>query len=79
MIVCSCTRMSDKDVRRAIERIFSKDPYAVVTPGRVYHELGLKLVCHGCRPLISDEIIKQTRRHYDSLEIVLQNIEEISE
>lgn len=62
MIICSCTAMSDRDLQRAIREIYSRDPLAVITPGRVYHALGCKISCHGCRPLVAEHIAIEVAR-----------------
>ena len=48
MIICSCAVISDTDIRRAVEWMRAADPYAVVTPGKVYRALGKSPECGGC-------------------------------
>lgn len=50
MIVCSCNIISRRDIEAAIEEILAQDPYAVLTPGLVYHRLGKRGKCGGCFP-----------------------------
>lgn len=50
MIVCSCNVISRRQIERAIEDILADDPYAVLTPGLVYHRLGKRGKCGGCFP-----------------------------
>ena len=52
MIICSCARISDRDVEAAIDWMRAADPAAVVTPGKVYRALGKSPVCGGCAPLL---------------------------
>ena len=48
MIVCSCTGVTDRDIRRAVGWMRAADPYTLVTPGKVYRALGKKAECGGC-------------------------------
>lgn len=56
MIVCSCAALSDHEIRRVVAAIFAADPYAVVTPGLVYHRAGRRVRCAACRPLTASVI-----------------------
>ena len=48
MIVCSCARVTDHDIRQAIAWMRSSDPYTLITPGKVYRALGKSAECGGC-------------------------------
>lgn len=48
MIICSCARISDRDIHEAIGWMRAADPDAVITPGRIYRALGKRPVCGGC-------------------------------
>lgn len=50
MIVCSCNIISRRDLEEVIEAILAEDPYAVLTPGLIYHRLGRRGKCGGCFP-----------------------------
>ena len=67
MIVCSCAVLTDDDIAGAIGRIFERDPYAVITPGRVYHLLDKRMDCHGCRDTVDRVIEAAVRAHIDAL------------
>jgi len=56
MIICSCAVISDADIRRAVEWMRASDPYAVVTPGKVYRALGKTPACGGCIRLFVDSL-----------------------
>lgn len=62
MIVCSCAVVTDKDIAAAVAAIYAADAYAVVTPGAVYHALGRRFVCQGCRPLVVASIERELRK-----------------
>ncbi|RBW58703.1 bacterioferritin-associated ferredoxin [Ruegeria sp. A3M17] len=67
MIVCHCTNISDHDIRAAIDWMRTSDPYAVITPGKIYHALGKSADCGGCMPLFLDSM-----RSSDKLEVPMQ-------
>ena len=48
MIVCSCNVLSEQELRRAVAGLRTKDPCAVITPGRALHTVGKRIRCHGC-------------------------------
>ncbi len=64
MIVCSCSRISDRDILEAIDWMRSADPHTLVTPGKVYRALGKSPDCGGCIRLFVD-----TMRRSDSLQV----------
>ncbi|TCL01088.1 BFD-like [2Fe-2S] binding protein [Shimia isoporae] len=51
MIVCSCARISDKDIHSAIDWMRASDSAAIITPGKIYHALGKAPTCGGCMKL----------------------------
>ncbi len=53
MIVCSCSRITAKDVAEAVTALRTADPFVVLTPGIIYRYLGKRPSCGGCLPLIS--------------------------
>ncbi len=48
MIVCSCARITDRDIVNAIEWMRASDPHTLITPGKVYRALGKSAECGGC-------------------------------
>ena len=48
MLICSCSVISDRDIRAAVEWMRAADPLTVVTPGKVYRALGKRPDCGGC-------------------------------
>jgi bacterioferritin-associated ferredoxin len=51
MIICSCTGISDHDVKAAVAWMRAADPAVLITPGKVYRALGRAAGCGGCMPL----------------------------
>ncbi|MEM8790622.1 MAG: (2Fe-2S)-binding protein [Pseudomonadota bacterium] len=56
MIVCSCTGISDHEIRAVIEAMRAADQHTLITPGKVYRALGKKADCGGCIRLFVDTI-----------------------
>jgi bacterioferritin-associated ferredoxin len=58
MIVCSCNVIVRRDIEAVIEEILAEDPYAVLTPGLLYHRLGRRGKCCGCFPHVSQILVE---------------------
>ena len=58
MIVCSCNIITSRDIEAVIERLLADDPYAVLTPGLIYHRLGRRGRCCGCFPQVSRILVE---------------------
>ena len=58
MIVCSCNIITRRDIEAVIERLLAEDPYAVLTPGLIYHRLGRRGRCCGCFPQVSRILVE---------------------
>ena len=56
MIICSCTGVTDRNISEAIAWMRASDPYAVITPGKVYRALGKAPRCGGCIRLFVDRM-----------------------
>jgi len=56
MIVCSCQRVSDSDIREAIAWMRAADPYTLITPGKIYRALGKSAECGGCVRLFVEKM-----------------------
>ncbi|MGR3712380.1 MAG: (2Fe-2S)-binding protein [Shimia sp.] len=48
MIICSCERISDRDIHAAIDWMRASDTAAIITPGKIYRALGKSPNCGGC-------------------------------
>jgi bacterioferritin-associated ferredoxin len=67
MIVCSCSRISDRDIIQTIDWMRASDPQTLITPGKVYRALGKSPDCGGCIRLFVD-----TMRRSDSLQVPVE-------
>ncbi|MCX7645995.1 MAG: (2Fe-2S)-binding protein [Rhodobacteraceae bacterium] len=57
MIVCHCTRITDHDIRAAVDWMRAADPHTIITPGKVWRALGKRAQCGGCLPLVLDTML----------------------
>lgn len=67
MIVCSCARVTDTDIRQAIAWMRASDPYTLITPGKIYRALGKSAECGGCIRLFVERM-----RQDDNLAVPLE-------
>jgi hypothetical protein len=58
MIVCSCNIIVRSEIEAVIEDILRDDPYAVLTPGLLYHRLGRRGRCCGCFPHVTQILVE---------------------
>ena len=56
MIVCSCSGVTDRDIHQAIAWMRASDPYALITPGKIYRALGKTAECGGCIRLFVEQM-----------------------
>jgi bacterioferritin-associated ferredoxin len=56
MIVCSCMRISDRDIHAAIAWMRASDAHTLITPGKIYRALGKAPDCGGCVRLFVAEM-----------------------
>jgi bacterioferritin-associated ferredoxin len=48
IIICSCSGVSDSDVRQAIAWMRPSNPYSLIPPGKIYRALDKSTECGGC-------------------------------
>ena len=58
MIVCSCNIITRREIEAVIESLLAEDPYAVLTPGLIYHRLGKRGRCCSCFPHVSRVLVE---------------------
>jgi len=56
MIVCSCTGVTDTDIRQAIDWMRASDSYTLITPGKIYRALGKTPNCGACIRLFVEKM-----------------------
>lgn len=63
MILCSCTVLTKAQLQAAVTDMLHQDPYAVITPGRLFHACGRRMECARCAGLVDTEIARELERH----------------
>ncbi|HTJ58887.1 MAG TPA: (2Fe-2S)-binding protein [Devosiaceae bacterium] len=64
MLVCHCNIITDRDIEKVITGFLEEDPWQLIVPAKVYHELGKRGVCCGCFPNVVDIIIRVTENYH---------------
>ena len=64
MIVCHCNVISRAEIEVVVDQLLAGDPYAVITPGRVYHRLGKRGRCCNCFPLVVQILVERIDRSH---------------
>ncbi|WP_287014259.1 (2Fe-2S)-binding protein [Actibacterium sp.] len=62
MIICSCTVMTRDQLSATVRALLAEDPQMIVTPGRAFHRLGLRMQCARCATLVNEKIAEEVRR-----------------
>ncbi|MEO0326972.1 MAG: (2Fe-2S)-binding protein [Pseudomonadota bacterium] len=60
MIICSCNIIREEEVRAVITDLLRDDPWQLIVPVQVYHEMGKRGKCCGCFPRLVDVIVGTT-------------------
>jgi len=68
MLVCSCNRLSDRDLAAAAQRLAADPARQIVTPGAVFRECGARPRCGGCFPLVVEVSHKAISADLDAVE-----------
>jgi hypothetical protein len=64
MLVCHCNIITDRDIETVIRGFLDADPWQLIVPAKVYHELDKRGVCCGCFPNVVDIIIRVTEEYH---------------
>ncbi len=62
MILCSCTRMTSRELREAVRAALVEERWTVITPGRAFHATGRRMKCGYCAALVSELIAEEMDR-----------------
>lgn len=60
MITCHCNYITDKEIEDVVLGFLREDPWQLVVPNKVYHEMGKRGRCCGCFPSVVDIIVRTT-------------------
>jgi bacterioferritin-associated ferredoxin len=64
VLVCQCNIITSKDVEAVVRRFLEEDPWQLIVPAKVYHELGKLGRCCGCFPNVVDIIVAVTEKYH---------------
>ncbi len=56
MIVCSCNTIDHRHLEGAVDRLYKRDPFRLLTPVLVYKTIGKRPQCGGCLSLAAKMI-----------------------
>lgn len=65
MIVCSCNIISKREIEDVIDDLLTNDPWRLIVPGLVYHEMNARGKCCGCFPGVVDIIVSTTQKFHE--------------
>lgn len=64
MLVCSCNIISKAEIEEVIIGFLDADPWDLITPARVYHDMERRGRCCGCFPNVINIIIATTENYH---------------
>ena len=64
MLVCHCNIITEQDIEDTVRDLLAADPWQLIVPAKVYHEMGKRGRCCGCFPSVVDIIIRVTEAHH---------------
>lgn len=64
MLVCSCNLIVKDEIVEVIRGFLDEDRWTLITPSRVYHEMGKRGRCCGCFPNIINIIVAETEMYH---------------
>lgn len=67
MLVCQCNVISSSEVETIVRRFLDEDPWQLIVPARIYHEIGKMGRCCSCFPNVVDIIVAVTESYHRDL------------
>lgn len=64
MLICSCNIITEDEIKIVITDLLKQDPWQLIVPLQVYHEMGKRGRCCGCFPKLVDIIIKTSEQFH---------------
>ncbi|MBA4781607.1 MAG: (2Fe-2S)-binding protein [Rhizobiales bacterium] len=65
MIVCHCNYISTEEIEAVIMDLLETDPWQLIVPLQVYHQLEKRGRCCGCFPNVVNIIVDTVRRYHE--------------
>ena len=64
VLICSCNLITKQEVEETIRGFLIEDPWTLITPSRVYHEMNKRGRCCGCFPNVINIIVATTENFH---------------
>jgi bacterioferritin-associated ferredoxin len=64
MLVCHCNVITERDIERVVTDFLDADPWQLIVPAMVLHELNKRGACCNCFPNIVDIVIRTTENYH---------------
>lgn len=68
MITCHCNYISEREIEDVVLGFLRDDPWQLVVPNKVYHEMNKRGRCCGCFPAVVDIIVRTTVEFHRELD-----------
>lgn len=66
MIVCQCNLISAEEIENTIIEFLDQDPWQLIVPLQVYHEMEKRGRCCGCFPNVVDIIVRTVKDYHEA-------------
>ena len=67
MIVCSCNIIMKDEIKSIILSMLKADPWRLIVPNQVYHEMGKRGKCCGCFPQLVELIVETSEQFHQDM------------
>ena len=64
VLICSCNLITKQEIEETIRGFLIEDPWTLITPSRVYHEMNKRGRCCGCFPNVINIIVATTENFH---------------
>lgn len=66
MIVCHCNFISTEEIEAVVRKFLDDDPWQLIVPLQVYHELEKRGRCCGCFPNVVNIIVNTVKAYHEA-------------
>lgn len=67
MITCHCNIITAAEIEEVVRGFLREEPWQLIVPNKVYHEMKKRGRCCGCFPAVVDIIIATTKEFHSHL------------
>lgn len=68
MLVCSCNIITKEEIQSVITALLKQNPWQLIVPLQVYHEMGKRGRCCGCFPQLVDLIVETSEQFHRDMQ-----------